>query len=224
MSGRRGRVPAGELERAIERIRGVTAARVILDRRSDITEIHLVGSPSRQPKQIVRDTESLLYAHFGTPVDYRKISLVQLGSADKPDPRTRVRLISATAHPEAADELRVVLQGDGEHYEGTAPIESGVLSQGECALRAGSDATLAAVQRFVGPIVHLSVQEARTIPTRDGKLCLVIILASTPHGQQRLTGTCVIIDNVWEAAAKATLDAINRRLPVWIARNSREGT
>jgi len=224
VSGRRGRVPAGELERAIERIRGVSAARVILGPRNDIAEIHLVGSPSRQPKQIVRDTESLLYARFGTPVDYRKISLVQLGSADEPGLRTRIRLISAEAHPDDADELRVVLQGDGERYEGTALIESGALSQGESALRAGSDATLAAVQGFVGPIVHLSVQEARTIPTRDGELCLVIILASTPHGQQRLTGTCAMTDNVWEATAKATLDAMNRRLPVWIARSSRGGT
>ncbi|OGO04414.1 MAG: hypothetical protein A2Y73_00045 [Chloroflexi bacterium RBG_13_56_8] len=210
-----------ELEQAIERIRGVTSAKIILDQDGEIAEIHLMGSCSRPPKQIVRDTESLLHAHFGARVDYRRISLVQLDSDEDSDIRMRFRLVSAKPHPEKADQLQVILRGNGEPYEGTASLEQAETGGGDATICAASKATLSAIQKAIGPIVHLEVCEARSVPINNEVVSLVVLAASTPQGEQRLTGTCIINESVCEATAKATLDAINRRLPIWIARGSK---
>ncbi len=113
---------ARQLQQAIEQINGVTSARVLLDDTGDIAEIHLVGSSARKPKQIVRDTESLIYARFGIRVDYRKISLVQLDAANVSSVPNRLVFISASADLQAGDCVRVVLQSEGRAYEGTASI------------------------------------------------------------------------------------------------------
>jgi hypothetical protein len=47
---------------------------------------------------------------------------------------------------------------------------------------------------------------------------LAVIRAALEAGEKRLTGTCLGTGSIWEAASKATLDAINRRLPVWARR------
>ena len=62
------RVYARQLRRAIEQVKDVTSARVVLDDAGDIDEIHVVGSARREAKRIVRDIESLLYAQFGLRV------------------------------------------------------------------------------------------------------------------------------------------------------------
>jgi len=66
------------IETSVQQVQGVYACRVVLESPSEIAEIHVVGSPSRRPKQIVRDIESLLFAQFGLRVNFRKISLAQL--------------------------------------------------------------------------------------------------------------------------------------------------
>ena len=67
-----------ELEGAINQVQGVVANRVVPGEKGGLSEIHVMASTERAPKQIVRDIESLLFVKFGFRVDYRKISLVLL--------------------------------------------------------------------------------------------------------------------------------------------------
>ena len=112
------------LQTAIEQINGVHAARVILDKQEHIAEIHLVSASSRRPKQIVRDTESLLHAHFGIHVDYRKISLVQLGADEPSALRMRLRFVSAETETQPSPHVRVALRTK-EAVQGIAWLEAG---------------------------------------------------------------------------------------------------
>jgi len=201
------------LQRAIEKIEGVTSAGVILDADGEIAEIHILASPFRRPKQIVRDTESLLFVQFGIRVDYRRISLVQVGSGEAATSRVRLRFISAVPCPEAEAQVQVTLRCGDERYEGTSSAGSCELS-GQSA-RAAADATLSAVQKALGRAVQLTAHEAQTVAADGQQVCLVIVRALTPRGEEHLTGSCMVAKSVFEAAAKATLDAINRRLPVW---------
>src|SRR5690242_18490706 len=66
------------VEALIGQVRGVIAVRVVRDAQDQIDEIHVVGSPGRSAKQMVRDVESILYVRGGLRVDHRKISLVQI--------------------------------------------------------------------------------------------------------------------------------------------------
>lgn len=210
MPEERGDPLARRLQRAIEQIEGVTSAGVVLDANGEIAEIHILASPSRRPKQIVRDTESLLFVQFGIRVDYRRISLVQLGpEAMGPSP-TRLRFISAVPCPESEAHVQVTLRCGDERYEGVAGSDE--LGTGA---RAAADATLSAVQKALGRPVQLTAHEAQMVAADGQQVCLVVVRALTPHGEERLTGSCIVTKSVLEAAAKAALDAINRRLPIW---------
>ncbi len=205
------------LERTIERIEGVTSAKVILAEDGGVSEIHLVSSSSRRPKQVVRDIESLLNAQYGIRVDYRCISLVQLSSENTTPPHKRVQFVSAQSLLPTEHSLQVTLQDENTRYRGVASLLPTAQSNesDEPCTRAAACATVAALQQILSQYVQLSVQEAQTVSTDDQQIALVIILAQTASSQERLTGTCIIGDSPYDAAAKATLDAVNRRLPFW---------
>lgn len=70
-----------KLEQDLLRVPGVRSARVI---GTDVpSEIHIVTTSKRSPKQVVRDVQSLAAAGFGMPIDHRIVSVVQL---DDPPP------------------------------------------------------------------------------------------------------------------------------------------
>lgn len=201
------------LQTSIEQIKGVHAARVVLDKQDHISEIHLVSASARRPKQIVRDTESLLHAHFGIQVDYRKISLVQLGAEDLPASRMRLQFVSAEISVQPALCVRVMLR-TSESVQGVAMLESGA-PENDIAC-ATARATLAALVKIIGPAVSLEMQAAETVWANDYRVCLVVLHASAGDQVELLTGTCLVGHNMMEAASKAVLDAVNRRLPVWV--------
>lgn len=205
-------VATENLQRNLERIKGVLSAGVVRDPRGNIAEIHMEASPSRHPKQIVRDTESLLYTRFGIDLDYRKISLVQLEGAT--DMEGRLRLVSVHLLPEKG-EVGVVLESGGDVYRERADISPDVASKDEATATAAAEATLGAMQKIVGDIVPLKLEDVFLVPTDEESVCLIIISAASSRGRERLTGTAIVRDNIPEAAGKATLDAINRRLVVW---------
>jgi hypothetical protein len=70
-----------DLEEALSRIQGVTAASVITLADGQPTEIHVLASPARHAKQIVRDVQSLAMAQYGIDLDHRIVSVVQLDDA-----------------------------------------------------------------------------------------------------------------------------------------------
>ncbi|MBC7237828.1 MAG: hypothetical protein H5T69_18450, partial [Chloroflexi bacterium] len=185
-----------------------------------VSEIHLVGSASRRPKQIVRDVESLLYAHYGVHIDYRKISLVQLDAETVTAHLGRLRFLGVQPHPARENCVQVILQSEEVRYEGTAPLAVDAPEQ-LCA-QAAAQATLEAVQQAIGHAVPLEVRDLQLLAPVGHRVCLAIIAANTPQGEEQLSGTCLVTGSVLEAGCKATLDALNRRLPVW-TRQKREG-
>lgn len=86
-----------QLEDSIRRIPGVQAAAVI--GAETPSEIHIVASSSRSPKQLVRDIQSLASAGFGFSIDHRIVSIVRLedvaGVTEEP---------SVTEEPRRVDE------------------------------------------------------------------------------------------------------------------------
>lgn len=203
-----------ELQQAIECIQGVLSARVILDASHEILEVHIVATTARHPKRIVRDVESLLCARYGIRVDYRKISLVQLDVPEKDSGDHRLRFISATQRPEAGDAVEVTLQASQERYVGSAAVCSERSPQP--AAYAAASATLRAVQEAIGQTIPLAVQGMEIVATEEHRVCLALVSAMTARGPECLAGTCIIGGDLLEAASKAALDAINRRIPIWI--------
>ena len=205
------------IQRDIRTVRGVHSAKLVLDEDGEVLEAHLISSDSRSPKQIVRDVESLLFVRYGIRLDYRRVSIVQFDTDQDPEESTRLGFVSAVAWPENGGSVRVILASDGPLVEGTSHLDAPPSQESNA--RAAADATLRAVQKAVGGTVPLAVQDVEFLPQGDSQLCLAVISAITSCGKERLIGTCFVIDDLAEAVSKATLDAINRRLPVWTLNN-----
>ncbi|MEA3408233.1 MAG: hypothetical protein U9R48_09175 [Chloroflexota bacterium] len=207
------------LKREMERIKGVLSASVVRDPDGGIAEIHMEASPSRHPKQIVRDTESLLYTRFGIDLDYRKISLVQLEEPTATEGRLQFVSASLLSQEESVE---VALRSGDRLYKGMAILPSAGTSEDKSVAAAAATATLSAMQKVIGTIVPLQLDSVFLVPADEDRVCLTIVSASSSQGRERLTGTAIIQDNILEAASKATLDAINRRLVIWTQENKGE--
>jgi hypothetical protein len=95
-----------DLEDALRRIQGVRAASVITLGDGRPTEIHVLAAPGKQPKQVVRDVQSLAMAQFDLDLDHRIISVVQLDDADlQPVAATHVQQSAAGPSPDASADV-----------------------------------------------------------------------------------------------------------------------
>ena len=70
-----------ELEETLTRLDSVDAVRVVGDG-TKVAEVHVVASLTKPAKQVVRDVQSLAMARYGTNIDRRVISVVQLAGKD----------------------------------------------------------------------------------------------------------------------------------------------
>lgn len=196
-------------EEIIQRVRGIQAVRVVTDPNGEIDEVHVVGSPSRTPKQIVRDIESILYLQGGVRMDHRKVSLVQLAEAPTPPAPVRLQLRSVAQGPGLNGlEVRVLLALNEREFEGASAVEPGEPGL----LRAAAVATVQALGRLISTAGELQLEQIERQSLGSLPVCLSHITLSTDRGIEILLGISVIQSDVASAAARSVLDAVNRRV------------
>jgi hypothetical protein len=195
---------APDLEREINRLDSVASAKV-LSTGTEIDEIHVVAPHDRSPKKIVRDIESLLLVRFGIRIDHRRISVIQLESFQTAYPQDIRPLITSVTRGE--DHVQVVLGVGDRVLTGTAE------------LRGGDDETLTAARAVVHAIEQLlqtpgvlSVLRAHTVRLGEYVTVLVLVRWVFADQQELLLGASLVHKDPLETAARATLDAVNRRL------------
>jgi hypothetical protein len=91
-----------DLEAAIRQLTGVRAASVVTDGQANPTEVHVLASPGKPAKQLVRDVQSLAMAQFGIDIDHRIVSVVQI------EDETADPVIAEGVAPEATSDGAVV--------------------------------------------------------------------------------------------------------------------
>lgn len=141
---------AATIERAVGALSGVCGARVVLGA-NVINEVHVLATPRRAPKKIIRDIESLLLVQYGYRVDYRRISLAQVAATDGPV-RERVALRGVEQVRTPHGTFVAVELVDGQHpYVGTH-----LLHENEA--DAAANATIAALNALFAPAAPLAVR------------------------------------------------------------------
>ncbi|HAI21417.1 MAG TPA: hypothetical protein DCM14_05935 [Clostridiales bacterium UBA8153] len=222
--GRRPVPTVDELERLIGQLAGVQSVRIVINDWGAIEEIHVLASTERTAKQLVRDVESSLAARWGIHVDHKKISVAQLTEAAPPISALRVKLMGvqlAMDNRLGRAEAKVTLgraDDDKEVYEGEAQgsgSRNGIL-------RVVGEATLNAVGRMVDPSNVLALEEVGAITLSHRELVVVtVVLVSPRRNEEVLVGAVTLKGDPANAAAKAVLDAVNRRLGKLVARRTR---
>jgi hypothetical protein len=201
-----------EIEEALSQVSEIRAARIVASDEGVIQEIHVLATPQKSPKQIVRDIESTIMARFGIAIDHRTVSIAQLGRDVAPrDPRdrgrARIKGVSAEVIGVHAS-AKVSLELDGEVYEGEAEGPASTTGR----RRLVAQAALNAVDKYLNGDFGFALEDATLVDLGREKVAVSCIILVTPLGEQPLAGSAFARQGENESIVRATLDAINRRM------------
>ncbi len=199
-----------ECENLAKQVKGVVSARVVGGNTGDISEIHVLADATRSPKQVVRDIESALLAQLGMEVDHKKISVAQLQGEEElllPGYRPRLEEIELVIKG-IESEARATVNFGKESFTGVASGPNMMKNR----LLLIAVAVLVAVENFLGGTIRLMVEDVQKVPFAGKEIILAGVLLLTPAGEETLLGSALVVGDDRESAAKAVLDALNRRL------------
>jgi hypothetical protein len=222
-----------ELEDSLRHIPGVKAASVVTGPDAVPTEVHVLATPGKAAKQVVRDVQSLALARYDIEIDHRIVSVVQMGDdevrAVEPEPQ-KGEPAAAESTPEPADEAPepvvrpaiaaiTVRSGHGETTASVTLAAGDQLFEGNSKGPAGQShrarlvavATLDAVAELLGQ--PCEVESAAIVGTGTREVALTVLTLLLPRtGEQVLTGSAVVRGDDADAVAKSVLAALNRQL------------
>ncbi len=196
------------LEAEISSLDGIISSRVLSDG-SDIQEIHAIAERDQPPKKLVRNIESLLLIKFGIRVDHRKISIVPTGR-DHPLSREPVRpqiLAVCTDDCASGIQVHVELERGPEVIRGL-----GYANRGETELHASARALIDAVEKLLKLRNALRLVDIKEIVMGGQYIIVVLVEWSVADEFLYLVGATPTREQPLHAAARATFDALNRKL------------
>jgi hypothetical protein len=228
-----------KLEENLLRVPGVKSARVVGDDRP--SEIHVVASARRSPKQVVRDVQSLAAAGFGMQIDHRIVSVVQLDESPPPPPppppatvdlrndRPQIEPEAPSVQPEPKKgERRLVLErvvlaskGDSGWVKVALRWPDGTTTDGagaagasrEARARGAAQALLQALQPALSKTgAKLDVDQVMLQKLGTHDSVLARVVFYEQGVATPLVGSAIVHDDVASAAVRALLQAINRKL------------
>jgi hypothetical protein len=215
-----GAVDLMAVEREICRLPDVSVARLVADGAGRIVEVHIIATPTKHPKQIVRDVQSVALAEFGLEIDRRVVSVVQLGDGDlslsiEEPAGFRPSIVSIQAETNGLRSLvRVTLGNDSGEAVGNA---SGSIAT-SARHRLVANATVDALRRLDPAAECLDVEHAQVVRVGASDVAVVTIVFVAPPTEQVVSGSAIVRANhEADAVARAVLDATNRRLPHLVA-------
>ena len=214
-----------ELEDALRHIQGVKAASVVTGPDAVPTEVHVLASPGKPAKQVVRDVQSLALARYDIDIDHRIVSVVQMGDDDvrAPDEAAggaidlNVTSDEAIARPAIA--AIMVRSGKGETEASVTLAAGDQLFEGHSQGPAGQThrarlvaiATLDALAELLGQ--PCEVESSSIVATGTREIAMTVLTMMVPRtGEQVLTGCAVVRGDEADAVARSVLAALNRQL------------
>ena len=221
-----------QLEAGLLRVPGVSSARVIGD--AEPSEIHVVASPDRSPKQVVRDVQSLAAAGYGMPIDHRIVSVVQLADEvtmatpepppvpeEEPAIAVEPEAIHANGHRPVLDRVVLASKGDTGWVKVALRWPDGQTTEGagaagssrEARARGAVNALVQALQPVLEPIKSVvDIDQVIVQRLGPGDAVLVRAMFYERSSSTALVGSALVHDDVATAAVRAALHAVNRKL------------
>jgi hypothetical protein len=210
-----------ELEDALRHLPGVKAASVVTGPDAVPTEVHVLATPGKAPKQVVRDVQSLALARYDIDIDHRIVSVVQIG-----DDEVRMVVDEEVAEEAAADPVVrpsiaavMVRSGNGETQATVTLTIGDQVFEGNSQGPAGQSnrarlvalATVEAVAELLGQ--PCEVESATIVATGAREVALAVLTLMVPRtGEQVLTGAAVVRGDEADAVVRSVLAALNRQL------------
>lgn len=209
------RVDTEEIERLIVGLPSVLACHVAVNDWGGIEEVHIIANSARAPKLVVRDVESALLAKWRLRIDHKRISVAQVSEASE-TAETLPRLViaafqmdldtvhgvaTATVHLEPSGEEEVRYRGEwkgryvpSQYYQAMA---------------------MAAVEavNLVPGVEPFALIDVKTEAFAGRPVVMVAVSRLNPRRREEvLVGAVVDRGDGQEAAVRAVLDAVNRKI------------
>lgn len=212
-----------DLEDALRELPGVQAVSIVTTGDATPTEVHVLASPGKPAKQIVRDVQSLAMASFDLDIDHRIVSVVQIG--DAPAASESAVPLDDPVHGEDAQAGRPVIASVSmltAQHEATASVSIGVgddryegTARGSSAQSGRSRlvaiATVNALDELLG--LPCEIESAQLVAAGTHEAALVVLSLTVPRvGQHLLSGSAIVRADPTDAIARAVLAALNRQL------------
>lgn len=202
-------VGAGDIESIISRLKDIIAVSVVTDTDGELAEIHVLTGSSRSPKQVVRDVESAVMARLGIAIDHKKISIAQVDDGPEQIDHTRLKFSDVSiSFNGSRTEATVRLSRDGSVYSGAAAGGNSLAGQ----MKLISNATLRAIENSGLADVAFALEDVCEVNMAGRRVAAVLVNLTSSRGEEILSGSAVIKQDVWKGVVNATLDAVNRRL------------
>ncbi len=194
------------IEETLLTVPGVRGARILRASDTDIGEVHIIASPRRALKKIVRDIESVLVVRFNYRIDYRRISLVQLAEGATVD-RVSLDRVEQVQQPDGTY-IEVDLLNGQQRYTGRCVV-------GPDTAEAAAKATVAALNGMFAPQAPLELAGVQCT-TFGAREVITTYVTYQDMALEHVLGTTFVRSSVAEAAARSVLAATNRRLAGWL--------
>lgn len=212
-----------ELEDSLRQVPGIKAASVVTGPDAVPTEVHVLASPGKPAKQVVRDVQSLALARFDIDIDHRIVSVVQISDEEVVMVGDPPAQDDSQAAPEVAlrpaiaaimvrsgtgvTEASVTLLANNQLFEGKAQGPVGPSHRS----RIVAAATLHAVDDLLGRSCEVESATVVSIGGREVALSVLTLMVART-GEQVLTGCALVRGDDADAIARSVLDALNRQL------------
>ena len=196
------------LESTIARIPGVENVRIVVENGRP-REVHVLATPGKPAKQLVRDVQSLAMAAFDLDIDRRIISVVQIDGGD----------LSAGDRPVVDDvaeeidgsrmKITVTLHWHDEKLTGSAQGPAASTTR----MRLVAEATLVALEQALdeNAAFAISAEAVHRVGAQDVAIAQVVLVIG---GRERMmVGSALVGNDPSQAMVRAVLDAVNRQVP-----------
>ncbi len=214
-------LPLAKAEELLGTLASVVSAKIVSESSGGVGAIHLLVTGELKPKQVVRNVESALLAHFGMHVDHRKVSVATTSKRQAPveeveeKAKARESRLGRSLYFEDVEVrgsrskgmlCRVTLRRGEQQFVGEAEGMNDDRGRVELAARA----TLGAVGLSETSGKQFSLEGVKVVQAFDREVVLVAVSVRVGRGSAMLTGSCWLRDSVETAGVLAVLDATNR--------------
>jgi len=200
------------LEERLKLLKDVFDAHVDIDDQNEVLSIGVFSYGQRHPKEIKRDVEEVFRSQMGYRVNHTKISIIE---EEREEPKTsfpRVKFLTAYQVFKTPQVIEGVVQIQYEDKIIEGKVEAAE-SEGDDLELVIAQATVEALMKIL-PDHRLKVNQVKEIEM--GNHPIVCVSITCAHKNKRddgiYVGACTRSKDLLTSVAKATLDALNRRL------------
>lgn len=195
-------------EATLRRVPDVEAARVVMEGGSP-TEIHVLARPGKPAKQLVRDVQSVALAAFGTQVDRRIVSVVQISGSELIGGDRPMVVDVSEQTDRSRMTVTVTLSWHDQHLIGTAAGPAASTTR----LRLAAEATIAALSQALDEDSAFAVSVVSTPQVGAEAVAIAQVVIVTDSRERLVVGSALVGDDPSKAMVRAVLDALNRQVP-----------